>query len=193
MKNKFGVRDLINAGAFSLLIVVATFIGGMIGFLPILMPLVPFVCGLLSGIIFMLYATKIKSFGMVLIMGIVLVIVFMASGHGIFVLGGIVMAILADLLLKRGNYQSVNFARLSYTLFSVFYIFLLLPIYISRDAYKQNLIKAGYGKQYADQLMSVLPDWSLVPIALLGCLGAFIGCTIGIKILKKHFAKAGMI
>lgn len=36
--NKFGIRDLINAGVFSLLILMATFCGGMIGFMPVLMP-----------------------------------------------------------------------------------------------------------------------------------------------------------
>ena len=44
--NKFGIRDLINAGVFSLLTVMALWCGGMIGFIPVLMPLVPFACGL---------------------------------------------------------------------------------------------------------------------------------------------------
>lgn len=42
MKNKFGIRDLVNAGVFSLLTLMATWCGGMIGFIPVLMPLVPF-------------------------------------------------------------------------------------------------------------------------------------------------------
>lgn len=193
MKRKFGVRDLINAGVFSLLGLAATFIAGMIGFLPVLMPLVPFMCGLLSGPIFMLYSTKISGFGMILIMGVIFIIFFVTSGHGVWVIGGILSTLLAELILRKGDYQSVKAARLSYTAFSIFYIFILLPIYISRDAYAQKLIDAGYGSEYADKLMSVLPNWSIIPIALLGCLGAFIGCTIGIKMLKKHFAKAGMI
>lgn len=40
--------------------------------------------------------------------------------------------------------------------------------------------------------MSVMPTWSFVPIVALGVLGAYLGCTLGIKILKKHFIKAGM-
>lgn len=46
---KFGIRDLVNAGVFSLLTVMATWCGGMIGFIPLLMPLVPFACGLFQG------------------------------------------------------------------------------------------------------------------------------------------------
>ena len=41
--------------------------------------------------------------------------------------------------------------------------------------------------------MSVLPQWALVPMTILGMIGTFIGCTIGISILKKHFVKAGMV
>lgn len=193
MKKKFEVRDLVNAGAFSILIIVAVMIAGMVGFFPFFMPAVPFLCGILSGPIFMLYAMKIKRFGMVWIMGIILVLVFVSTGHGIYTIGGVVTSFLAEFVLKMGKYRSVKYARLSYTLVSVFYIFILLPIYISRSAYTQKLIDGGFGKDYADKMMSVLPNWSVIPIALLGCLGAYIGCTIGIKMLKKHFEKAGML
>ena len=45
-KEKTGVlnvRDLVNVGLFSVLIFIATFLSGMIGFIPVLMPVVPFV------------------------------------------------------------------------------------------------------------------------------------------------------
>jgi len=40
--NKFNVRDLVNAGVFSLLVVMAVWVAGMIGFIPVLMPLLLF-------------------------------------------------------------------------------------------------------------------------------------------------------
>ncbi len=51
-KEKTGVlnvRDLVNVGLFSVLIFIATFFSGMIGFIPVLMPVVPFVYGIVSG------------------------------------------------------------------------------------------------------------------------------------------------
>ena len=51
-KEKTGVlnvRDLVNVGLFSVLIFIATFLSGMIGFIPVLMPVVPFVYGIVSG------------------------------------------------------------------------------------------------------------------------------------------------
>lgn len=191
--NKFGIRDLINAGVFSLLILMATWCGGMIGFMPVLMPLVPFACGLFSGPVFMLYSTKIDKFGMILIMGILFGLVFSMSGHGAVVLPAIiVMSLICEMILKKGGYKSIKTARLTYMVFMLFGAVNLIPIYFARDAYLQSLIDKNYGAEYAEKMLSVMPTWSFIPVVLLGMLGGYIGCTIGIKILNKHFKKAGM-
>ena len=190
---KFGIRDLVNAGVFSLLTVMATWCGGMIGFIPVLMPLVPFACGLVSGPVFMLYSTKIDKFGMVLIMGIVFGLVFSMSGHGAIVLPAIIiLSLICEMILKSGGYKSIKTARLSYTVFMIFAAANLIPIYFARDAFVQSLIDRNYGAEYVNKLLSVMPTWSFIPVVLVGMLGGYIGCSIGIKILNKHFKKAGM-
>ena len=190
---KFGIRDLVNAGVFSLLTVMATWCGGMIGFIPVLMPLVPFACGLVSGPVFMLYSTKIDKFGMVLIMGIVFGLVFSMSGHGAIVLPAIIaLSLICEMILKKGGYKSIKTARLSYTVFMIFAATNLIPIYFARDAFVQSLIDRNYGAEYVNKLLSVMPTWSFIPVVLVGMLGGYLGCTIGIKILNKHFKKAGM-
>ena len=70
--------------------------------------------------------------------------------------------------------------------------FMMIPIYITRDAYIQRLIDQGYGQAYADKMMSVLPNWTFLPVLLLGAIGGYLGATIGIKMLQKHFKKLGM-
>ena len=190
---KFGIRDLVNAGVFSLLTVMATWCGGMISFIPVLMPLVPFACGLVSGPVFMLYSTKIDKFGMVLIMGIVFGLVFSMSGHGAIVLPAIiVLSLICEMILKKGGYKSIKTARLTYTVFMIFAAAKLIPVYFARDAFVQSLIDQDYGAEYAEKLLSVMPTWSFIPVVLVGMLGGYLGCTIGIKILNKHFKKAGM-
>ena len=193
MKANFTVKDLINAGLYTLLIFVATFVGGMIGFIPVTMPLVPFIGGLVGGPIFMLYSTKIHHFGMVLIMGSLIGLFFMATGHGIYILPGtIFLALLAEVILKQGRYQSVNHARWAFTVYSLASIFNFIPIFFSREAYIAKMLEQGYGQEFADQMMSVLPNWSLIPIVLLGAVGGYIGATIGIKMLGKHFNKVSL-
>ena len=192
--NKFTVKDLINAGLFSVLIIALVWCGGMIGFIPVLMPIVPFCCTVLSGPAFMLYSTKINKFGMILILGLVVSLVFATSGHGLYVIPGTVLvALVSEYIIKKGEYKSIKHARWAYTFFAVFAAFNLIPMYIGREVYAQKLLSMGYGQEFIDKLMSVMPSWSFLPVVLLGCLGGYIGCTIGIKILNKHFKKAGMI
>src|SRR5699024_1105078 len=102
---KFTVKDLINAGLFSLLTLGAFYLSGMIGIVPVLMPFLPFTCALVSGPIFMLYSTRIDKFGMILIMGILFSLVFSASGHGGYIIPfGILISLLAEWVMSRGNY-----------------------------------------------------------------------------------------
>ncbi|MGY3724510.1 energy-coupling factor transport system substrate-specific component [Granulicatella balaenopterae] len=195
MKNqKLTVKDLINVGLFSVLIMLATFIAGMIGFIPVTMPIVPFLGGLVSGPLCMLFATKIKKPGMLFIEQMIIMVFFIISGHGIWgIPTALIAAYLAEVILKRGQYTSVKAARLAFSVASLANVGLWLPLYFAREAYINQLVEMGYGQEYADKLMSVLPMWSLVPIVLLGMLGMYIGCTIGIKLLRKHFVKAGMV
>ncbi|MBP2620023.1 MptD family putative ECF transporter S component [Streptococcus panodentis] len=192
-KTAFSVTDLVNAGLFSLLIVAVSFVSGMIGFVPITMPIVPFFGALISGPLFMLYSARIHRFGMMLIMGLVSALVFIATGHTALILLGTVLAALAgEYILKKGGYQSIKHARWAYVAYSLSSCFNLLPIYLTRADYVQHMLEQGYGQDFADQMMSVLPDWSFLPIVVLGMVGAYLGCTIGIKMLKKHFKQAGM-
>ncbi len=192
--NKFVVRDLINAGLFSVLVVTAFWCAGMIGFIPVTMPIVPFLCAMVSAPVFMLYSTKIDKFGMVIILGIIVALVFSMSGHGIYVVPGtIVLSLIAEFILKKGEYKSIRHARWAYTVFVALSGFNLIPMFVARESYHQYLVESGYGQEFADKIMSVLPNWSFGPIVLLGCFGGYIGCTIGIKMLNKHFKKAGMM
>lgn len=191
---KLEVKDLINAGLFSILLVAFYWCGGMIGFIPVLMPIVPFVGALISAPVFMLYSTKIKKFGMIIILGLVVGLVFMVSGHGMYVLPGTVLtSIICEFILKSGGYASVNKARITYTVFALFAGFNLIPLYFARDAYVKQVIEMGYPKEFVDKMVSVLPTWSFAPVVLGGCLGGFLGATLGIKMLNKHFKKANMI
>ena len=190
---KLHVRDLVNAGLFSVLIFITTFLSGMIGFVPVLMPAVPLVYGIVSGPVYMLYSTKIKKAGMIFIQTIVITLAFVATGHGPWVLLTAVAAgLLGEAVLRKGRYKSVKYARLAYTVQSIYGLGNWLPIYFARDAYIRQMLDMGYGEEYTQKMMSVLPNWTLPILVILAMLGAYIGCTIGIKMLKKHFVKAGM-
>lgn len=191
---KLEVKDLIHIGLFSVLIIILTMLGGMIGFIPTLMPLVGFVLGIITGPVYMVYGMKIKKPGMLLIQQVILMLGFVAMGHGIYsLLTAFIGGILGELCLKKGNYQSVKWMRYAFVLASLSGVGNWIPVYFMRDSYITYLIESGYGEQFAMQMMSVLPSWSFPLVILLSMVGMYIGCTFGILMLKKHFVKAGMV
>ena len=50
----------------------------------------------------------------------------------------------------------------------------------------------GFGEEYADKVMSVMPMWSIVLVIAGIFLFALLGGLIGKALLKKHFVKAGI-
>ena len=192
--NKLNAKDLIQVGLFTILLSLVTMVGSFIGFFPIFMPFIPVVCGILTAPIFMLYSTKIKKTGMFFITLFLMGCLFGAMGHGFWtILTYGIMGLIGEVILKKGNYNSINGARYAISLSSMACIGQMLPMYISRNAYIDSLIAQGYGKEYALEIMKYMPTWSILPILILGIIATYIGCTLGIKMLKKHFVKAGMI
>ena len=100
--------------------------------------------------------------------------------------------LIGEIFLKKGNYNSINGARFAVSFASISCFGQMLPMYISRAAYEQTLIEQ-YGESFAQQCLAWMPMWSFFPILILAVVFTFIGCSIGIKMLKKHFVKAGMV
>ncbi len=188
------VRDLINVGLFGILVAILTFLSGFIGFLPVLIPFTQLMVGLVTGPVNMLYSTRIKKAGMLFIQQLIVALLFGLTAHGIWIIfTTIISAIIAEIVLKMGNYNSVKYARLAFIVTAIGGIGNWIPIFIGRDKYIEKMIQMGYSQDYIDAMMKVLPQWILIPMTILGMIGMFIGCTIGISILKKHFIKAGMV
>ena len=53
-------------------------------------------------------------------------------------------------------------------------------------------MQGGYGGEYADALMKLIPDWSLIPLILATLVFGYLGGLLGRKMLSKHFKRAGM-
>jgi energy-coupling factor transport system substrate-specific component len=193
MSNKLQAKDLINVGIFTAIYIVVMFAVMMLGYIPVFIPLLSVLVPLIEGIPFMLFLTRVKKFGMVLIMGILVGVFFFVGGMGIYPIPvGIVFALIAELVLKSGGYESAKKVILAYGLFSVCIFGNYLPIYISRNAYYEKLTTGGFGAEYAETLMGYMPDWS-APVLALCCFGfGILGGLLGRRILKKHFERAGI-
>lgn len=192
MGGKLEAKDLINVGIFTAIYFVVFFATGMLGFIPILLLALPLLCPLVAGIPFMLFLTRVGKFGMVTIMGVILSILMLLTGHPWTVIPiGVVMALAGDLVLKSGRYKNWGSIRLGYAVFSLWIMGPMFPLFFMRNSYFAE-IRDGYGDTYADTLMAVTPTWVFALLVVLAVVGALAGAYLGKAALKKHFVRAGI-
>lgn len=107
-------------------------------------------------------------------------------------LTGAVFGVLGDLIMKSGNYSSAGKTILGYSVFSLWMIGTYIPMYFMVEQSRADFA-AGFGDEYADRVMSVMPMWSIILVIAGIFVCALIGGLIGKAILKKHFVKAGIV
>ena len=79
-------KDFINIGVFTAIYFVIVMVLAMLGFIPIFMPTYSVLMPLFGGIAFMLFLTKVKKFGMILIMSILMGILMWLTGMSYYAL-----------------------------------------------------------------------------------------------------------
>ena len=194
MSNKLQAKDVINLGLFTVLyFVIGCCVAIPIGFVPIFMPILGALWALITGIPFMLFLTRVKKFGMVTIMGILSGLLMGLTGMGFWgVLTGAIFGLLGDLILKSGDYKSVKKSLIGYAIFSIWIIGTYIPMYFMVEDSRASFA-ASFGEEYADKVMAVMPMWSIVLVIAGIFVFAILGGLLGKALLKKHFAKAGIV
>lgn len=189
---KITAKDLINIGIFAAIYFVILFAVAMIGFFPPFMLVLCFVCPIATGIPFMLYMTKVHTFGQLTIFGVIVGLANMLIGDQWITLAfAAACGLLADLIYLSGRYRSSSRAIIAYSVFSIWTFAKMLPVFIMRDSYFQSMGE-GYGSEYAEAVLKLTPNWIIPIIVVSGFAGGLIGALIGKAVLKKHFERAGM-
>ena len=194
MENKFEVKELINVGVFTALYFVVIFVTCFIGMIPICMVILPLVLPIIGGLPLMLFFSKIKRFGMVTISGILfgLIMFLLGSYSWVILLTCGLSGLLADIVMKIGDYKSVKCCIAASAIFSLWGIGTFISLFFGfREEYLQSIV-SGYGQEYVDKLSSYTPAWMFYVMAAMCLVGGFIGGLLGAKVMKKHFRKAGM-
>lgn len=190
-ENKIKGKDLINIGIYAAIYCVIMTCIAMLGYIPIMMPLLAVFCPLVGGIPMMLFYTKTKKFGMITIMGIIIGIYLWVTGMGIYpVIFGIVFGLLADLVAKSGGYQSFTKTVLSYGVMCLMLFGNFLPLYIDREGYFAS--RQEFGQEYIDSLGNIMQPWTAPAIIIASFVFGVLGALLGKALLKKHFVKAGI-
>lgn len=184
-------KDLINVGIFTAIYCLASIGVFMLGFIPVFLPLYTVFIPLISGIVFMLFLTKVKKFGMILIMSILLGILMILTGMSFYALiVGSITGLISELIYKSGQYKSAKKAVLTNAVFSIWVWSNYLPLFFSPEAYFST---RSFSEEYVQAIGRLLPIW-MCPLLLVSCfVFGLLGGLLGRAILKKHFAKAGIV
>lgn len=99
--NKINVKDLINIGVFTALYLVLFFMASFLGYVPVLFPALPVICAAVVGIPFMLFLSRVHTFGMITIMSIILgLFVFLMGRPWPTILIAVGAGLVTDFVLK---------------------------------------------------------------------------------------------
>lgn len=185
-------KDLINVGVFSAIYFVVVMAIAMTGFIPVMLPLLAVFVPILGGIPFMLFLTKVKKLGMIFIMSIIMGIMMILTGMGVYSLFvSIVTGVAAEFLYKSGAYKSAAKAVLTCGVFNMWLWGNYLPLYLNSAQYWAD--RQNFGQDYVDTITRLMPMWTcpalLVTAFVCGCIGGLLGRFL----MKKHFAKAGIV
>lgn len=190
-KEKLKGKDLINIGIYSAIYFVIVMAIAMLGYIPIFMPLLCVIAPIFCGIPFMLFLTKVKKFGMILIMSLIMGILMLFTGMGYYsIIVGLISGLIAELIYKSGNYKSASKALLTYGIFSIWMWGNFIPLFFNAEKYFST--RQDFGQEYISTLTSLMPMWMCPVLFIVTFACGIIGGLIGSSVLKKHFIRAGI-
>lgn len=192
MRQKLKTKDFIYAGAFGaiyiiLMLVVVT--GTSI--IPVLYMLAPFIVGCVCGTVYMLYVTKIRKFGAILILAFLFGIVTSSSSI-VSLIWALICGIVAELIGKAGKYESKKLFMSSYLVFNLTMIGPFLMLVFAKQHFIE-LCSQFYGLDYAAAIDRLMPGWIIFVLMGLAVAGGGVGVLLASRFAKKHFEKAGMM
>lgn len=190
---KLGVKDLINVGLFGVIYFIMFTISGILGYIPICVVILPLIAGVLGGIPFVLFVIKEQKFGAVTLLGLLAgILTFLVGQTWMAIPFGLVFGFLADTIMKSGNYKNRTKNVLGYSVFTLWTVGTMLPMWIMRDTYFAGYRENGSTDAYINAVMKLTPNYMVLVVILVALVGGVLGASLGRKVLRKHFEKAGI-
>ena len=188
---KMNVRDYITAAImYVLMFLVYAGVGAPIGMTVAGSLFVFAACAVVWGTIFILLFTKVNKKGVVLLFGFIWAAMQLMSFWGVAIVIAI-GAVIAELLWDKLDRRKFSTMLLCFTVQVIFlYLGMTLPLIFMKDMYLAAV------SAYAD-LYSTVFDMLIGPMFFVGLAATVVGCIVGAflgkLLLKKHFAKAGIV
>ena len=144
---------------------------------------------LFTGLIYLILIAKVQRFGAISIMGSVIGLLFLMTGHfPLAFLPNIVAAILADFIQFKTNLPIKIRTMLSYTVFSYGLVGPLLPLWFMRQAYIDALLARGKDQKYIHFVFEHVTQQMFIVSLLAIFIGSIVGILFAFRLYQKHFA-----
>ena len=168
-------RNLVLIGVFCCVYFVVMFSGGMLGiFSPIMIMVGGIISTLINGIVIMLYLAKVPQFGSLTILGLI-------------------TGLIGDTIARSGNYQGKLTNPLAYAVFQLWSMALVAPIFINSDDYFADIEAQMKSAEYADTMRHIFTPTMILIWGVATFIVCLIAGFIGMRTLKKHFTRAGIV
>ena len=189
--NKLNGRDFINIGIYTAIYFAIVMVLAMTGLIPIFLVLLSSMIGIIGGIPFMLFLTKVKKPGMILIMSTIMGLLMFVTGMTWMPIPfSIVTGLITEFIYFSGKYKSLRSAILASGVFPLWACGNYLPLFFHTEQYFAS--RANFGQEYADAVMRYTPNWMFLVLLASTFVCGIIGGFIGKALLKKHFERAGI-
>ncbi|MFD4444778.1 MptD family putative ECF transporter S component [Nocardia sp. NPDC058519] len=187
-------RDLINIGIFGALYIVTVFAINMLGFLNPAVMLIALAASIVAaGVPFMLFLTRVQHAGMVTVFAIVTAGLLTLTGHpAIGFVITVLCALVAEIVLWFGRYRSRRAGVVAYAVYSMWYVGPMLPIFYDREGYFSSESMQQMGADYLEQMDRLLSPAVLIGFTVSTVIFGLLGGLLGVRLLRKHFEKAGL-
>ena len=192
-KKRLVLKDLVNIGIFSVIYFVGLFvIGTPLGFLVVTYLAFPFAVSVVLGIAVMFFLAKTpKPFALFIFAALPGCLMTLMGHTPVVAIHTLIVAALAEIVRKSFGYKTVKGSIAGYAVMSMWLCGAFWQIFILKDQY-YALTEKMMGAAYAEQLVS-LPIWIMPILYVTSFAGGLLGGLLGAKVLKKHFAKAGLV
>lgn len=190
--NKLQTKDYIVAGAFAALYAVLLF--GTVtatGFMPVVYIFAPLILSIVLGTVYMLYIAKIPKRWSIMILAVLVGLLTSMGGMWFAFIWAVILGVIADTIANTGERTKKKYV-LSYMVFACTNMGPFWALIIAKDKFL-GVCTSYYGQDYADAIDRLTPPWIVAAFLAMALVGGLIGGLIGIKLLKKHFEKAGVV
>ena len=190
--NKLTTKDLIMAGAFAALYaVLLVLLVSATGFIPILYICAPFILSVVLGTVYMLYTAKIPKRWAIMILAALVGLVTSMGGMWPCIFWALLLGLAAECIVNTGKGSRKKYI-LSYMVFACTNMGPFWALVFAKQRFLDVVVSYN-GQDYAKTFDRLTPWWMIFVFLAMAIVGGLAGGTLGGRILKKHFEKAGLV